>query len=260
MTLLQEFLALLAGGIVGFSLGLIGGGGSILAVPLLLYLVGMPDPHLVIGTTAVAVAFNAATGVIAHARRGNVRWATAAIFSAFGIVGAAVGSTIGKQFDGQRLLVLFALLMIVIALLVLRRRDEDATSHEVLDWRGGTKLGGVGLAVGALAGFFGIGGGFLIVPGLVLATGMPMIAAIGTSLVSVTSFGLTTAANYALSGLVMWKVAALFVIGGLGGGMAGSGLSHRLSVSRHALTRVFSGVIIVVALYMLARSTGFLGG
>ena len=260
MTFEQEVLAVLSGGIVGFSLSLIGGGGSILAVPLLLYLVGMPDPHLVIGTTAVAVAVNAATGVIAHARRGNVRWATAAIFSAFGAVGAAIGSTIGKQFDGESLLVLFAILMIVIALLVLRRKADDAPNREVLDGRSVAKLGGIGLGVGALAGFFGIGGGFLIVPGLALATGMPMIAAIGTSLISVTSFGLTTAANYALSGLVMWKVAGLFVVGGLGGGMAGARLAHRLAARRRALAQVFSGVIIVVALYMLARSTGYLAG
>ncbi|MCC6718803.1 MAG: sulfite exporter TauE/SafE family protein [Acetobacteraceae bacterium] len=259
MTAAQDILALLSGGVVGFTLGLIGGGGSILAVPLLLYVVGMDDPHRAIGTTAVAVAFNAATGAVSHARRGNVRWPTAAVFSAAGILGAAIGSTLGKQFDGQRLLTLFALLMIVIAALMLRRRGGEDAADAKLTWRRTGKLAAVGLGVGMLAGFFGIGGGFLIVPGLVLATGMPMIAAVGTSLISVFSFGLTTAANYALSGLVVWPVAGLFILGGLGGGVAGSRLAHHLSSRRNALNRVFAAVIVVVALYMLSHSLGMIG-
>jgi hypothetical protein len=259
MTAMQDVLALLSGGLVGFTLGLIGGGGSILAVPLLLYVVGMPDAHRVIGTTAVAVAFNALTGVVPHARRGNVRWSTAAVFSVAGVIGAGVGSTLGKAFDGQRLMFLFALLMIAIGLLMLRPGRASDVRRQALTASVGLKLAGVGLVVGTLAGFFGIGGGFLIVPGLILATRMPIVEAIGTSLVSVASFGTMTAMNYALSGLVVWPVALLFVAGGIGGGVVGSRAAHRLSASRVALTRVFSGVIIAVALYMLARSEGAIG-
>ena len=113
---------------------------------------------------------------------------------------------------------------------------------------------GGGLAVGALSGFFGIGGGFLIVPGLMAATGMPLINAIGSSLVSVTTFGLTTAASYALSGLVDWLLALLFVAGGVFGGFLGIKLAHRMSGHRHALTLTFSGVVIAVGLYVIGRS------
>jgi hypothetical protein len=253
MSPLQDILSVLSGGMVGFTLGLIGGGGSILAVPLLLYLVGMPDAHRVIGTTSVAVAFNALTSLVPHARRGNVRWAAAAIFSACGIVGASAGSSLGKAFDSQRLLFLFALLMIVIAPLMLRPRQATAVMETAMTPVAAARLGAVGLVVGCLAGFFGIGGGFLIVPGLILATGMPMIEAVGTSLVAVSSFGLTTALNYATSGLVAWPVALLFILGGLGGGWIGSTVADRLSGHRQALSFVFSGIVLITAFYMLFR-------
>ncbi len=256
----QDLLALLSGGIVGFTLGLIGGGGSILAVPLLLYVVGMADPHVVIGTTSVAVAANAATALWPHAQAGNVRWPVAGVFSAFGVAGAAIGSGFGKAFDGQKLLLLFALLMLVIAMLMLRRRGPVLGGRFVLSGKGVAKLAGVGGCVGGLAGFFGIGGGFLIVPGLILATGIPMLQAVGTSLVSVTAFGLTTAASYALSGLVDWPVAGLFVIGGLGGGLLGSRLAGRLAARRQALAQVFAGAIAVVAVYMMVRGIMALSG
>jgi uncharacterized membrane protein YfcA len=100
----QEALAVLSGGAVGFSLGLIGGGGSILAVPLLLYVVGITDPHVAIGTSALAVAANAFANLLGHWRAGNVKWACAANFALAGIVGAAMGSTLGKLIDGQQLL------------------------------------------------------------------------------------------------------------------------------------------------------------
>jgi len=262
VTAWQDVLALLSGGMVGFTLGLIGGGGSILAVPLLLYVVGMPDPHRVIGTTAVAVAVavNAATALAPHARAGNVRWPTAAVFSVFGIAGASLGSTIGKHVDGQKLLLLFALLMLVIAGLMLRPRRSVETVRVALGPRAVGKLALVGGMVGLVAGFYGIGGGFLIVPGLILASGMPMLEAVGTSLVSVTCFGLTTAANYALSDLVVWPVAGLFVVGGLGGGSVGSMFAGRLAARRNALSRVFAGVIVLVALYMLVRGIRELTG
>jgi uncharacterized membrane protein YfcA len=113
---------------------------------------------------------------------------------------------------------------------------------------------GLGLAVGTLSGFFGIGGGFLIVPGLIGATAMPLINAIGSSLVSVTSFGLTTAASYAWSGLIDWRLALLFVFGGTLGGLLGIRLATYLSGHKTALTRIFSGIVISVGLYVVVRS------
>ena len=116
------------------------------------------------------------------------------------------------------------------------------------------RLIAVGLVVGAISGFFGIGGGFLIVPGLMLASGMPILNAIGSSLLSVGSFGLTTAVNYALSGLVEWTIALLFIAGGVGGGFLGMRAAMRLAANRRTLTFVFAGVIFAVAIYMLART------
>jgi uncharacterized membrane protein YfcA len=113
---------------------------------------------------------------------------------------------------------------------------------------------GFGLAVGALSGFFGIGGGFLIVPGLMAATGMPLINAIGSSLVSVTAFGMTTAISYSLSGLVDWRLAGLFVLGGVMGGLIGIALGQKLSIYKRALSLVFSGIVIAVGLYVVASS------
>ena len=109
----------------------------------------------------------------------------------------------------------------------------------------------VALAAGAASGFFGIGGGFLIVPGLMLATGMPMINAVGTSLLSVGTFGLATALNYASSGLVDWVLAAQFI-----GGILGMLLAVRLSGYKNILNRVFAGLILVVSGYMLYQSWG----
>jgi hypothetical protein len=259
--MMQAILAVLSGGLVGFSLGLIGGGGSILATPLLLYVVGVQNPHVAIGTGALAVGLNAFTNFIGHARSRTVLWRSATLFAAIGVIGATLGSAAGKAFDGKRLLFLFAILMVVVGVMMLRRRhlSSDAAHVERLDMAGVAKIAGAALLVGALAGFFGIGGGFLIVPGLIFATGMPMINAIGSSLLSVGSFGATTAVNYALSGLVAWVLAAEFIGGGVVGGLLGMRLALRLASRRAALTRIFVGVIFIVAAYMLYRNAAALG-
>src|SRR3954470_24370383 len=115
--MIQGVLGLASGMLVGFSLGLVGGGGSILAVPLMVYVVGVSDAHVAIGTSAAAVAANAAMNLSSHARGGTVRWSCALVFAAAGIAGAFAGSVAGKMMDGQKLLALFALLMLAIAVL-----------------------------------------------------------------------------------------------------------------------------------------------
>ncbi|WP_448030497.1 sulfite exporter TauE/SafE family protein [Bradyrhizobium liaoningense] len=251
--LTEAALSAASGVLVGFSLGLVGGGGSILAVPLLVYVVGLNDPHVAIGTSAIAVAVNAAANLATHARSGNVKWRCAAIFASAGVVGAYLGSTLGKIVDGQRLLALFAVLMMVVGGLMLRNRTDLGDPGVRLSKENLPKLIVSGLGVGVLSGFFGIGGGFLIVPALVLATGMPMLYAIGSSLVAVTAFGLTTAANYAISGLIDWQIAFLFVTGGIFGGLIGARLAKSLGSRRGLLTSVFSGLIFAVAIYVLFR-------
>ena len=255
--MLEPLQYLLGGGsgvLVGFILGLIGGGGSVLAVPLMVYLVGVPSPHVAIGTSAFAVAASAVLNLANHARAGNVNWRCAGMYAAAGVIGAYVGSSLGKLFDGQKLLALFALLMIAIGILMLRGRGNPGTEGAACTRRKAPKVLGYGLMTGVFSGFFGIGGGFLIVPGLIASTGMPMLNAIGSSLVAVTAFGLTTAASYAWSGLISWGLAGLFVAGGIAGGLIGTRSARLLSERRGALNIVFAAVIIAVALYMLARN------
>lgn len=243
-----------SGTLVGFTLGLIGGGGSILATPLLLYFVGVKDPHTAIGTSAVAVAINAYANLASHALKGNVRWTCAALFAGSGLIGSLAGSTLGKAVDGHKLLFLFGLLMMAIAVLMLRMKGQGIEAERRADGPTCLRTAAYGVATGGAAGFFGIGGGFLIVPALIAATGMPMINAIGSSLLAVGTFGAATAANYALSGLVDWPVAMEFIAGGVLGGLFGLRLATRLSGQKQVLSRLFALLVMLVALYVLYRS------
>jgi uncharacterized protein len=249
--------AIFSGMAVGSILGLIGGGGSILAVPLLVYFVGVESPHTAIGTSAVAVALTAFISLMMHARTGIVKWRCAGVFSLAGVIGAYSGATFAKMVDGQLLLALFGALMIVVGISMFVRKaalenvDVQLTRATALKMT--PRLAGIGLTVGLLSGFFGIGGGFLIVPGLMLATGMPLLAAVGTSLVAVTAFGATTAATYNLSGFVDWPLAGLFVLGGLVGGFAGTRLAGALAGKKQALNLVFAAIVTAVGLYVVAR-------
>lgn len=246
--------AVLSGAAVGFSLGVIGGGGSILAVPLLLYVVNVKDPHVAIGTSALAVSINALVNFAGHWRAGTVHWPSAALFGLVGVIGAVAGSTAGKAVDGQKLLALFAVVMIAAGIAMLRPRSTGHWRLGVLDRTRIMRLAAFGGATGFASGFFGIGGGFLIVPGLVLATGMPILNAIGSSLFSVAIFGLATAANYALSGFIAWSVAVEFIVGGAAGGWVGTRAAIRLAPKKRMLSTIFAVVIFAVAAYMLVMS------
>nr|WP_240334410.1 sulfite exporter TauE/SafE family protein [Sphingobium estronivorans] len=246
--------ALTSGGVIGIVLGLVGGGGSILAVPLLVYVVGVASPHAAIGTAAVAVAANAAASLIGHARAGTVKWPCALVFATAGATGAAIGAEIGKAVDGKRLLMLFGLLMIGVGLSMLRkRRTVEAPDVRLSRATAATllpRLLPIGLGVGLAAGFFGIGGGFLIVPGLMLATAMPLKNAVGTSLVVVTALGLTTAASYALSGYVDWLLVGVMILGGIGGSGIGILLGRRLAARKGLLERLFALTVMTVGAYV----------
>jgi uncharacterized protein len=253
-----DLASALSGSLVGAVLGLVGGGGSVLAVPLLVYAVGVPSAHVAIGTSALAVSLSALANLGGHWRAGTVKWRCGLTFAAAGVAGALAGSTLAKAVDGSALLAAFGALMVAVgALMFVRRRSEgDAlvelnrhTARRMLP-----ALLGAGLVTGALSGFFGIGGGFLIVPALMMATGMALPNAIGTSLISVTAFGASTATNYALSGLVNWHIAAFFILGGLLGGIAGTSLGRRLSARKGVLATVLAGVIMAVGVYVIARS------
>lgn len=251
--------ALFSGGLVGFTLGLLGGGGSILATPLLLYVVGVAQPHIAIGTGALAVAVNAFVNFVNHAIKGHVRWRCGLVFAGFGVLGALGGSTLGKMIDGSKLILIFGVVMIAVGVLMLRHRQVLEIAARPVDMRMCALTAAVALLAGAASGFFGIGGGFLIVPALMFATGMPMINAVGTSLLAVTAFGLATALNYSLSGLVDWALAAEFIAGGVAGGIVGTLLATRLSAHKNTLNRIFAAVIFIVAGYVIYRSLGEIG-
>ncbi len=255
---MTDLLAGLSGSLVGLLLGVVGGGGSILAVPLLAYAVGMASPHVAIGTSAVAVAGSALVNLRAHASAGNVKWPCGLVFAATGVAGALAGSTVAKTVDGQKLLGLFGLLMVVVGIVMFIKRDRDggaavrltlSSARQMLPW-----LVMTGFGTGLLSGFFGIGGGFLIVPALMLATGMTMTFAVGTSLIAVSAFGAATAASYAASGLVDWHIALIFIAGGILGSIGARVISRFLSGRKNALGSVLAAVVIVVGLYVIARS------
>ena len=253
---LTDVLAVLSGSVVGLTLGVVGGGGSILAVPLLLYVVGVENTHIAIGTSALAVSVNAFTNLIAHSRAGNVKWPCAIVFGLSGVAGAFIGSTLGKLVDGEKLLFAFGLVMVAVGLAMLRPRQADGDPAVSISPVIAVRLIAIGLLTGLLSGFFGISGGFLIVPGIMLGSGMAMLNAVGSSLFSVGAFGLTTAISYAQDGLVDWILAAEFIAGGIVGGLGGLTLAQRLATHKGALSLVFASVVLVVAGYVLWRSAG----
>ena len=175
---LADILALGSGTLIGLTLGLIGGGGSILAVPLLVYVVGVASPHVAIGTSAIAVRRQCPCRRGAYMRWArSVKWPCALVFAGSGIIGAFLGARAGKAVGGEFLLFLFGLVMIAVGIMMLRRKGEGGNPDVHLDQASAPallpSLTGYGLGVGLLSGFFGIGGGFLIVPGLINATNMP---------------------------------------------------------------------------------------
>jgi len=256
----QAILSALSGVAVGFTLGLVGGGGSIMAVPLMVYVVGVRSPHLAIGTSALAVAANALFGLANHARARNVNWRCGGTYAFAGVLGAFAGSSLGKAVDGQKLLFLFALLMIVVGAAMYRGRGEEGIEGVVCNRDNMPKVTGFGFATGVLSGFFGIGGGFLIVPGLVASTSMTIYRAIGTSLIAVSAFGLTTAINYAASGLLDWQLAGFFIAGGAAGSLLGTRVSRHLSAKKGTLNAVFASAILIVACYMIYKSWAAVSG
>ncbi|NON63286.1 sulfite exporter TauE/SafE family protein [Acidianus sp. RZ1] len=283
VTAIQYILAVISGVAVGFSLGLIGGGGSILAVPLLLYFVGLATvppqyatnptlarqyldlvDHVALGTTALAVGLNAYINSYMHFRKGNVKLMEGIFFTIPGIVGAIVGGIVSHITPGQALLFFFGILMIAVALLMLRPQKQPqpgtSISRPISISIGKLKISDIsiqkiipaGFIVGFASGYFGIGGGFLIVPGLLFSTGLCMIKAVGTSLLSVGTFGITSAAVYAYYGYVLPLLSVAYLVGGIGGGYAGSAIASKMP--RGLLRKIFAIIIIVTAIYIMFES------
>lgn len=249
-------LAVAFGAAIGLLLGLIGGGGSILTVPVLVYLLGQ-DVHEATATSLAIVGATAIAGAVPHARAGRVALGTALLFGGAGIGGAFAGVALNRLVSGPVLLVLFGLLMLLVAARMLRGRpgpiDADAP---VGRWPVAVASG---LVVGVMTGFFGVGGGFLIVPALVLVLGYPMRMAIGTSLVIIAINSAAGLLAQVGSGTVDLSLAALFIAGGLAGAAAGGRLADRVDDRR--LARGFALFIVAVAVFLIGANAGpALGG
>jgi uncharacterized membrane protein YfcA len=247
-------VAVAGGALIGLLLAVFGGGGSVLATPLLVYLVGVRDPHVAIGTSAAAVAVNAFMGLATQARAGRVKWPCATVFGGAGLAGSLIGAHLAKQLDGQVLLAWFGVAMAVVAGSMLLPQKSEGDPGVRLNRALTLKLAPVGLVVGLAAGFFGIGGGFLIVPGLMAATGMTLTHAAASSLVSVVLFGAATSTSYAASGLVDWGVFAALVGGGALGTLAAPPVVRALAQRAALGRRIFAVMVLATAAYVIARA------
>lgn len=321
------FLSILSGIVIGFILGLIGGGGSILGVPLLVYVIGV-DIHMAIGTSALAVAANALINLFYRIGKSSIKIKEGILFAVPGCFGALIGSELGLVTPPGSLLILFTIFMIVIAIWMLRNSIKEGT-HEtnavkkgsdetpssknkmasmnnkprgiftsigtkndkiiwlinwniksfselmkmnifrvrkfltpnriqnsqmtVENWK--NNLAGIllrGLFVGIAAGYFGIGGGFLIVPALIHAvSGIGIVDAVATSLIPVSAFGFVTSFKYAIVGEVNLFIAVIFIIGGSVGGIMGTKLSYRIPKGK--LSKTFAIILLIVGFYIFLK-------
>jgi uncharacterized membrane protein YfcA len=255
--MISDYYGLVFGGLIGVSLGFFGGGGSILAVPILVYIFG-ENVH---SATAISLAIVGSTAVLAayfHHRKGEVRLETGIYIGVLAIIGTIPGVYLNQRAGGTLILVLFAFLMIIVAVAMLlkkpvRRNTAQAKmSCELYLRKNWLRLLVVSIAIGLLTGFFGVGGGFLIVPALVLEGHLPPHQAVGTSLVviAIASFaGFVQHLGY--GGIDLW-LTGLFIVGGIAGVLVGVGMVER--VSGRELDRGFSLLMIAVAAYIIARS------
>ncbi|PZH10803.1 integral membrane family protein [Streptomyces sp. NTH33] len=236
-------LALVAGAVIGLALGGLGGGGSVLAVPALIYLLGFTPAE---ATTAslVIVTLTSVTALVGHARDGNVAWRTGLLFAAAGIVPAMVAGAAAGHLPQTVLTVAFAVIAALAALRMLRPA-RTGTSGRVSPG----KAGAAGAGLGAVTGFLGVGGGFLAVPALVSVLSLPMRRAVGTSLLVITVNSLAALGARAGTGVQLdWAVVAPFTAAAILGAWDGKRLSKK--IKGNTLQRLFAYVLLAVAVLM----------
>lgn len=246
--------------LVGLSLGLLGGGGAILTVPILTYVAGIsvqqaiPASLVIVGTTSLV-------STITHARARRVRWRTGAVVGSTGVLGALGGSLLGKQIPDPVLMVLFAAMMIAAAVAMLRRRRADAAPAD-RQRPSIPRLLLIGLGVGTATGLVGAGGGFLLVPALILFAGLPAAVAVGTSLAVVvlnSAIGLT---GHLLSTPLDWPLVLTFTGIAIAGSFLGAAFAGRLP--ERTLQRTFGVFILLIAAVVLTQEVpavlGAVGG
>lgn len=239
-------VALLLAGLVGVSLGLLGGGGSILTVPILTYVLGM-EAREAIAASLFIVGATSAVSMVAHAKAGRVRWRTGLIFGAAGMVGAFLGGLLGGLIPGAVLMVLFALMMIATASAMIRGRK---TAHRAGQSSPQTiRILVDGLFVGVATGLVGAGGGFLIVPALNLLGGLSMTVAVGTSLLVIAMKSAAGLGGYLFSVQLNWPIVLAFTAVAIAGSFVGASLAGR--IPERALRRGFGVFVLFMGAFVL---------
>ena len=234
---------------VGIALGLLGGGGSILTVPLLAYVGGM-DAKQAIATSLLVVGVTSLVGAISHARAGRVQWRTGLIFGAAGMAGAYAGGLLARFIPGTVLLIGFAVMMIATAVAMLRGRknvDAPAQGHRLPV----PKIVAEGLVVGLVTGLVGAGGGFLVVPALALLGGLPMPVAVGTSLIVIAMKSFAGLAGYLSSVQINWTVALAVTAAAVVGSLIGARLTAK--VNPDSLRKAFGWFVLAMSSVILAQ-------
>lgn len=234
---------------VGVALGLLGGGGSILTVPLLAYVAGM-DPKQAIATSLLVVGVTSAVGAISHARSGRVQWRTGLIFGGAGMAGAYAGGVLAQFIPGTVLLIGFALMMIATAIAMLRGR-KNVGGHQDGLRLSIPKIVAEGVVVGLVTGLVGAGGGFLVVPALALLGGLPMPVAVGTSLVVIAMKSFAGLGGYLSSVQIDWGIAAAVTAAAVAGALIGARLAAR--VNPDALRKSFGWFVLSMSSVILAQ-------
>lgn len=253
-------VALPLAAVVGLSLGLLGGGGSILTVPILSYVLGMP-PREAIAASLFIVGATSAVSAIGHARAGRVRWGTGLLFGAAGMAGAFAGGLLGGLIPGAVLMVLFAGMMIATATAMIRGRKPSAASGGGGEQRERPPLARIvldGLLVGLATGLVGAGGGFLIVPVLNLLGGLPMAVAVGTSLLVIVLKSFAGLGGYLFSVQLDWAPVLAFTAFAIAGSFIGVRLAGR--IPENALRRGFGVFVLVVGAFVLVQEVPALIG
>lgn len=241
---------------VGIALGLLGGGGSILTVPLLAYVAGM-DAKQAIATSLLVVGVTSAVGAVSHARAGRVQWRTGLIFGAAGMAGAYVGGVLARFIPGTILLIGFAAMMIATAIAMLRGRKNHVESAEVQRIPI-AKIVGEGLLVGLVTGLVGAGGGFLVVPALALLGGLPMPVAVGTSLIVIVMKSFAGLAGYLSSVHIDWTVALMVAAAAVAGALLGARLTAMVDPDN--LRKAFGWFVLAMSSVILAQEIHLAAG
>jgi uncharacterized membrane protein YfcA len=239
--------------LIGVALGMLGGGGSILTVPVFVYVMGF-DPKDAIAMSLPVVGTTSLVGALGHWREGNVDWRAVAVFGPLTMLGAVGGAKLATRVSGTFQLVLLAVVMLAAGVLMVtdRRPAAETPMAPTGGWRRYATLSVAGLGVGVLTGLVGIGGGFLIVPALVLLAGLPMKRAIGTSLVVISLSTISALAAYHGQATIAWRAVALFTALAVAGALLGTRAARR--VPARQLRRAFGVLVLALGAFLLYQN------